>query len=136
VIPPAERALADLEELRKSSTVQDGDAEKFSVRVSDIIRVYLEGQWGIDTLDQTTEETLANISETPNASRYREDFSRFFDSCDLVKFAGDLFHWDDYFAVIDEAEDLVNETCRVPSPPASVEGNVESQPETEKGGRE
>jgi hypothetical protein len=136
VIPPAEKALAALRELRNSPMVQTGDAEKFSIQVSDIIRLYLEGEWGIDALDQTTEETLTRISGTPSALRYLEDFARFFDSCDLVKFAGDLFHWDDYSAVIDEAEDLVNETCQVPSPPASVEGNVESQTETEKGARE
>lgn len=112
-LPPHELALLELEALRGSEIVFEARAEQFSVAVSAIIRSYVEGRFGIPALERTTDETLEALQDHPVGADHTEAFGHFFDSCDLVKFGGDLFQWDDLHVVIDEAENLVRETMPI-----------------------
>jgi len=129
-LPPHELALMELEALRRSDIVLDGDAEGFSVAVSAVVRRYVEGRFAVPALERTSEETVGALRERPEAAPHADAFEHFFDSCDLVKFGGNLFQWDDLRAVIDEAENLVRMT-RSPAeePPALAieEGELEAE---------
>lgn len=86
--PPTPRtiALRELEALRSEVTLLDPYA--FSVRVSDVLRGYIEAQFGLRAKEQTSPEFLACLS---GAAQFGGDdralLARFLEKCDLIKFA-------------------------------------------------
>ena len=86
--PPTPRAIAlrDLERLREKVELLDPYA--FSIAVSDVLRGYITGQFGLPAAQQTSPEFLASIA---GASQFtdagRELLARFLERCDLIKFA-------------------------------------------------
>lgn len=86
--PPTPRSMAlrELEALR--AEVSRLDPHEFSVRVSDVLRGYIEAQFGLRAKEQTSPEFLASLS---GAKQFGEDdrelLARFLEKCDLIKFA-------------------------------------------------
>jgi hypothetical protein len=79
---PRERALRDLDELQDSQ-LAGRDVKEFFVRLTGIVRNYLEAETGVTAAEQTTEEFLRAISDHEARTRLQE----FLESADLVKFA-------------------------------------------------
>ena len=92
VIPPEPAdlvAMRQLEELRDAPRATPAEVESFYVRLSDVLRTYIEGRFGLRAPERTTEEFLAEAEATPYLqSDQRETLRRFLAQCDLVKFAG------------------------------------------------
>lgn len=66
-----------------------GDPRAYAVAVSDAIRAYLEGRFGLRAPEQTTEEFLTALAGKPVLElRHQETLSAFLNQCDLMKFAG------------------------------------------------
>jgi hypothetical protein len=85
---PSARAIAlrELNELRSSASSAEPYA--FSITVSDILRRFIAGHFGLHAERQTSPEVLAAIAESPKFSdAERELLSRFLEKCDLIKFA-------------------------------------------------
>jgi hypothetical protein len=85
--PPHEIAFEQLRSLRESGLLAEGDVKEFHIRLSDILRNYLEGRYFIQALEMTTEETLDQLTGT---AMDREDFEStalVLERSDLVKFA-------------------------------------------------
>lgn len=86
-LTPRARALADLAQARSSGLVQEPRA--FSFAVSDILRIYLELQFGLRARRQTSVEFLESLRDkSPFSEQGRESLERFLDQCDRVKYAG------------------------------------------------
>src|ERR1043166_4566829 len=100
---PLEVALAALEQLRAQSL----PVELFYTRLSDIVRHYIDGQFGLRAPERTTEEFLAE-STLPGASMAL--LSTFLQESDLVKFARLRPGRDDMERAFDAAEKFVRET--------------------------
>jgi hypothetical protein len=85
-LSPRALALRDLTALRPE--VERLDPYAFSVRVSDVLRTFVEGQYGLRAKEQTSPEFLAAIA---NASQFSDDdralLAHFLEKCDLIKFA-------------------------------------------------
>jgi len=77
---PYEIARQALQQLREDNPPVD----VFYTRLSDIVRHYIEGQFGLHAPERTTEEFLA---EAHLPSDYMTLLSAFLTECDLVKFA-------------------------------------------------
>ncbi len=81
-------ALARLDELRDSGLLHPDSMDRFYLRLSEILRWYIERRFGINAPDSTTEEFL-------QSARYSNAFvgndldllERFLTHCDQVKFA-------------------------------------------------
>lgn len=87
-LSPAERALAELNELEQSELLQQGLVEEFYCSLTDIVRRYLERQFAIDAPLLTTEEFLAAMQhERALDATYRESLGEFLTVADMVKFA-------------------------------------------------
>lgn len=91
-IPAHERALAELDELaaERVAMLADGRAQDYYVRLTEIAKRYLEGRFGIDALECTTEELHATLLGSSRAAIHPLDpaeLLRFLEDCDLVKFA-------------------------------------------------
>jgi hypothetical protein len=98
-----EIALAALQRLRE----ENPPVEQFYTRLSDIIRHYIESQFGLRAPERTTEEFLAE-STLPGASMAL--LSTFLQESDLVKFARLRPGRDDMERAFDAAEKFVRET--------------------------
>ncbi len=83
-----ERALRRLAELERRSLPSGAGIDEWYVELSDIVRRFLEDQFGVRAPELTTEEFLleARRSAELNAS-HRDLLSAFLERCDRVKFA-------------------------------------------------
>lgn len=85
--PPWIIAEAELKKLRESGLLEQGQYKLFYLRLTDIIRTYLEPRYGIDALDRTTSELRSDLR---SINLDKSDFDLLFDlfvNADLVKFA-------------------------------------------------
>jgi len=122
VVPPHERALDALRELSKRQLPQRGEVEPYFVELSEILRCYLEERFGLRAPEQTTEEFLATVSNTPEGRRaievaHRDLLRDFLNRADLVKFARDVPGADECGAAGAGAEIFVRETVPTHAPP-------------------
>ena len=80
-------ALEALDELEASSWLDRGQVKRWHVRVSEIIRTYVEGQLEVPALEMTTGEVVSGLRGAALGGRVTEAFHAFLARCDLVKFA-------------------------------------------------
>ena len=98
-----EIALAALQQLRQDAP----PVEEFYTRLSDIVRQYIEGRFGLRAPERTTEEFLAEATLPP---QHMVLLSAFLQESDLVKFARLRPGKDDMERAFDAAERFVRET--------------------------
>lgn len=116
---PHELALRELEQLRGEDWLGRGEWEAFVVRLSDIVRRYLEGRFDLKAPEQTTEEFIREATLSSRLSTEHQRLTQsFLEQSDLVKFA----RWRPDPAVLREAfsaaERLVRETAPDAAGPA------------------
>ena len=88
VVPPHEIALKALDALLAEELLASGSVELFYLRLSDIVRHYIEDQFSLRAPEQTTEEFLAAMSHGPQIRRDHQTLLReFLQRADMVKFA-------------------------------------------------
>ncbi|HOO76874.1 MAG TPA: hypothetical protein PLI51_11845 [bacterium] len=87
-VPPHLAALAALEAIRAEDLPAQGRVGEYYVRVSDVVRRYLEDRFNLRAPERTTEEFLVEMASADSLSgRHRELLAEFLTRCDLVKFA-------------------------------------------------
>ena len=80
-------ALEALDELERSSLLERGQVKTWHIRISEIIRTFVEGQLEVPALEMTTREVVTGLREAALGSRITDSFHSFLARCDLVKFA-------------------------------------------------
>ncbi len=87
--PPHEAALAALRELMAEDLLSRGEAKLFYLRLSAILRHYIEDRFGLHAPERTTEEFLRDLREERRFTEEQKRLLReFLMHCDMVKFAG------------------------------------------------
>ena len=89
---PEEIALLDLERLLAEDLLARGEVKFFHLRISDILRHYIENRFGLKAPERTTEEFLSELSRTRSQKdsllgSHKKLLADFLIHCDLVKFA-------------------------------------------------
>lgn len=85
---PHEVALRALRELMAEDLIAQGRAKLFYLRVSAILRRYIEGRFGLHAPESTTEEFLHDLRRSSHFNdAQKELLQRFLRHCDMVKFA-------------------------------------------------
>ena len=87
VIPPHIVALEKLEEIKVQKIWQCGDIKVFYTQVTDVLRVYLEGRFGINAMELTSDEIMALVKKEPGLNEVRAALKDLLTLADLVKFA-------------------------------------------------
>ena len=88
MVPAHVLALEELAKLAAGQLVEAGRFHEFYFRLSDIVRRYLEGRFGIMAPEQTTEEFLREAGRNPVLSEvHKELLAGFLRAADMVKFA-------------------------------------------------
>ncbi len=85
--PAHEVAYESLAALEASGLLELGEVKTFHIRGSDIVRIYLQGRFGIDAMEMTTAEVLDQLALGDLDTKTRGDLRRLLERCDLVKFA-------------------------------------------------
>jgi len=81
-------AFRELEKLKNEKLWQNGETKKYHIRLTEIIRQYLENRFGVNSLELTTSETLEALVKT--GFKKDESYSKLrsvLTGADLVKFA-------------------------------------------------
>lgn len=86
-VPPHETALAALRDLEDARLWQQGKTKEYYSRVTEIIRVYLEGQYGVPALESTSDEILSVMKNLDRGQGVFKELTSFLLTADLVKFA-------------------------------------------------
>jgi hypothetical protein len=60
-LPPHEKALKKLEELKQKKLWQNGMEKQYHVELSEIVREYIEGRFKVQALEQVTDQTLEEM---------------------------------------------------------------------------
>jgi hypothetical protein len=89
---PEEIALQELERLLAENLLAGGAVKLFHLRISDILRHYIENRFGFKAPERTTEEFLKELSVTKSQKdsllgSHKALLTDFLTHCDLVKFA-------------------------------------------------
>jgi hypothetical protein len=83
-----EMAYNELKALVDKNLIEKGEIKEFYLRLSTIVRRYIENRFGLRAPEQTTEEFLKgleNVQDFP--AEYKPLLNNFLRHCDLVKFA-------------------------------------------------
>jgi hypothetical protein len=86
--PPHEIAYERLSELRSMKLPEKGLIKEYYIRLSEIVRYYLEGRFFFRAPEMTTEEFLESLRGSPKLKEeHKELLKEFLSHCDMVKFA-------------------------------------------------
>ena len=107
IIPPWESALNAIEEL-KSITLDD---EAFFVRLTDILRQYIEKRFSLQATEKTSEEFIQEIRQDSILSQKQQiALENFLSTADLVKFARMAADKKQRQECLNTADEFVHET--------------------------
>jgi hypothetical protein len=89
---PEEIALQELDRLLAENLLTRGEVKLFHLKISDILRHYIENRFGLKAPERTTEEFLTELSvarsqENSLLGSHKPLLADFLIHCDLVKFA-------------------------------------------------
>jgi hypothetical protein len=81
-------AFRELEKLKEEKLCEKGEIKLYYSRLTEILRQYLENRYGINSLEMTTAETLAELTKAgfKNDENYKK-LKTILTGADLVKFA-------------------------------------------------
>ncbi|MGH7785882.1 MAG: hypothetical protein ACRERC_03390 [Candidatus Binatia bacterium] len=124
VVPPRpahEIALEALARLRDAHLLEDGFAAEFYVRLSGIVRGYLEGRFHLRAPEMTTEEFLQAAQRDPQLNPgQRGLLGQFLSEADLVKFARHVPAAQDAERAYGAAREFVESTAPAMEVPRAV----------------
>lgn len=108
--PFGELAHEALDALERSSLLEQGRVKEFHIRLSEVVRSYIEGQLGVPAREMTTGEVVAGLRKAALGPDICASFQRFLDRCDLVKFAKHRPSDDEALALLADGRTLVDRT--------------------------
>ncbi|HOV11127.1 MAG TPA: hypothetical protein PLL90_05130 [Bacteroidales bacterium] len=86
-IPPYEKALTELEDLRIQKLWQSGKTKEFHSGLTDILRIYLEGQFQVEAMEMVTADLIASLKTAHLPEEEIKRLEKILTLADMVKFA-------------------------------------------------
>ena len=87
VIPPYNKAIGDLESLKQQKLWQVGKVKEYYSGLTDIAREYIEGQFGVNAVEMTTDTILDEVKDLKLDPQLYGKLKDTMELADLVKFA-------------------------------------------------
>lgn len=87
VDPPHVAAIKALEILHNQKLWQNNKHKQYYTRLTDILREYLDGRYGIPAMEMTTDETLEELARWEIPAKHFSNLRNLLSMADLVKFA-------------------------------------------------
>ena len=119
--PPHIIALMRLENIRKRKLWQEGKEKLYYTEITDALRAYVEGRFGLQAMESTTKEIMDGLKGRVTSEQF-DEIEDLFTRADLVKFAK-------YKASAEENENALPAAVRF------VNSTFETELENDKGGK-
>ena len=87
IIPPYDKAVGDLKKLREEKIWQSGKVKEYFSSLTDIAREYIEGQFGVNAIEMTTDDILEEVKPLHFPKETYDKLKDTMEIADLVKFA-------------------------------------------------
>lgn len=129
---PYEAAIAGLKTLKEQQLWQNGLEKEYYTELTDILRRYLGGRFGINATEMTSRQILNAIGKNKEIADKRTYFRQILDMADFVKFAKVRPLPEDNILAYDNALRFVKETKPV-DPPADGESDENRKNEKNSG---
>ncbi len=111
LVPAHELAYSELEKLLAEDLIKQGKIKQFYLRLSHIIRHYIENRFGLRAPERTTEEFLQDLQYTNElVPAHKELLQQFLRHCDMVKFAAHQATNDEIQKSFDSSKLFIAET--------------------------
>jgi hypothetical protein len=113
VLPPrlAEAIARDaLKALNEMRLIEKGLIKEYYIRLSDIIRTYIENRYKIFSMDRTTWELFQEMKSKRIERSHIDKINYFLEDCDMVKFAKYAPDQKEMEEIYKKAEEIVNIT--------------------------
>lgn len=117
--PPDVLALKELEQLRAEKPWAQNRVKYFYIRISEVLRVYIEQRFNVPALERTTDEILESLKNTPCPNSEINRLAPVLKLADLVKFAKAIPEQNESALQIDTAVEFVKETSKSADPAPS-----------------
>lgn len=114
VLSPAEEALAQLRTLFDSTLIRDGKIKNYYFTFSEILKTYLEKQFGIQAIEGTTSEIAAMLKRVAATDESKKKLIEVLEAADFAKFAKWVPPPADVIALNKKAESVVTELLPQP----------------------
>ena len=86
-VPPYEMAIGQLERLRSRKLCEKGQEREYYTELTEILRAYLEGRFGINAMEMTTTQIKAAVRANATAREASTQMNQILEMADYVKFA-------------------------------------------------
>lgn len=86
-IPPHVVAIKALEALKHKKLWQNGKYKQYYTALTDILRQYIAGRWGVGALEMTTDEIISALRDVDLPLDNRSNLVSIMRTADMVKFA-------------------------------------------------
>jgi hypothetical protein len=85
--PPHITALANLENIRNSKLWQEGKYKEYHTLISDVLRTYIEGRYGVAAMELTSDEIFKIMNSQVIDNESKDKLKQVLTLADYVKFA-------------------------------------------------
>lgn len=127
---PYEKAIASLRELKEKKLWEQGLEKDYFTELTDILRHYMQGRFGINAMEMTSREILGSLKDVEDAKEQRKYIRQIVNMADFVKFAKVRPLPEDNVAAYENAMQFVKETK-----PKPVEETDQNGDTNKKGGK-
>lgn len=111
IISPYVLAMQSLDEIKREKLWQAGREKEYYTRLTDTVRAYLDGEFGISAMEQTSTETLKAMQECDKINSGEcSKIADLLTTADYVKFAKFTPLQDESARYLDSVYDFVNTT--------------------------
>lgn len=131
-VPPYELAKQSLEALRAEGLWQKGAEKEYYTKLTDILRTYIQGRFGINAMEMTSREIYEALAANDEAKKVRVLAQDLMREADFVKFAQNRPGADENEEAFRLADTFVENTKPVPVDPADGDKQPEANQEPEK----
>jgi hypothetical protein len=111
-IPPHVLAFEQLEKVKEEAIWKDGKTKEYYSAISDSVRLYIEGRFGIQALELTTDEIVRAFKSQVVDPLSKEKLQQMLVLADFVKFAKQIPIEQEHAIALQNAFDFVNGTKR------------------------
>lgn len=114
-VPPHVAAIRALEKLHSKKLWQNGKHKEYYSQLADIVRIYIQGRYGIGAMEMTSDQLLEAMRDS-NDEQLRTKLRELFALADLVKFAKMAPTPEDNEQAYFDAYFYIEETKEIPEP--------------------
>jgi len=111
-VPPHIIALTQLEKVKEQAVWKEGKTKEYYSAISDAVRLYIEGRFGIQALELTTDEIVRAFKSQVVDPVSKEKLQHMLVLADFVKFAKQIPIEQEHAMALQNAFDFVNGTKR------------------------